>query len=254
MMPSEGIPMRAIRAVDVFLLGTATLLGLLMLALQAWTPMWWAALLATIFIVVATALHMTLGGSVRRIVNLTLLAFAVIGGPWFGYWYWSNYPASFKIMQAWFPAPTVIQPPKVAPALPPPRVTEATPERAVYKCKRSGASAQKTDDARFVEFKKYIEVYADTNGYTPKITSVPGGFKAELTAATPLGQKNLGSATKVTLEVRTLGHDLLGIFSAEYPTTLWVGYLLPSGSGAEVKIRKRIEDLVGADPGDCELQ
>jgi hypothetical protein len=174
-------------------------------------------------------------------------------------WYTAGVPMEWLVLVASNPGGVSRSisgetPKNASPPAPPPRVTEATPERAVYKCKRSESSAQKTDDARYAEFKKYIEVYADTNGFAAKVTSVPGGFKAELTAATPLGQKSMGSATKMTLEVRTLGKELLGIFSAEYPATLWFGYLLPSSSGPEIKIRKRIEDLVGADPGGCELQ
>jgi hypothetical protein len=119
---------------------------------------------------------------------------------------------------------------------------------------RPDSFAQKTHDAKYAEFKKYIEIYADTNGYAPKISLVPGGYKAELTAATPLGYKNMGNATKMTLEVRTLGKELLGIFSAEYSATVWLGYRLLQYTIPEMKIRKRIEDLVGADPGGCELQ
>jgi len=62
------------------------------------------------------------------------------------------------------------------------------------------------------------------------------------------------NATKMTFEVRTLGKELLGIFSAEYPPTFWAGYRLYENSAPELKIRKRIEDVVGADPGGCELQ
>lgn len=247
--------MRSVRVVDVFLLGVATLLTLLMLALQAWTPQWWGALLATAFIVVATALHMTLGGSAKRIVRLTLIAFLIFGGPWFGYWYYSNFPASSKIMQAWFPAPTVARP-KAAVATPiaPKRKTEATAERAIYKCRKAEVTDKKIIDANSAEFKKYIEVYADTFGYTAKVSDVPGGNKAELTPSTVLGHKNMGNALKITFEVRKIGKDLLGIYTAEFPQTIWSGYLLDQDSDLEKRIRKRIEDLVGVEPGDCELQ
>jgi hypothetical protein len=144
--------------------------------------------------------------------------------------------------------------PAPKPILPPPRVTQATPERAIYKCKRSPDTEAKTEDARFAEFKKYIEVYSDMNGYAAKVTVVPGGRKAELTPATPFGAKNMGNALKMSVEVRTIGKDLLGIFTAEYSANVWAGYLLPEGSETETRIRKRIEDLVGANPGDCELQ
>jgi hypothetical protein len=244
------------RPVDIFAIAAAIVIALLSLIVEPWSGPWWTALISAGFIAVAALLHMTLGGNANRIVKLTTIVFLLVGGPSFAYWYWSHYPASAKIMTAWFPPPTAVAPPpKITPApQAPARTTEATAERAIYKCKRPEAIDQKTADARFVEFKKYIEVYADTFGYASKVSAVPGGSKAELTPATALGQKNLGSALKVTFEVRTIGKDLLGIYTAEYPPTLWAGYLLPQGSDPEKRIRKRIEDLVGAEQGGCELQ
>jgi hypothetical protein len=174
---------------------------------------------------------------------------AVAIGIWSAWWVISTPAKAVPAPVTPPPAPVVTSQPS-----PPPRRTEATAERAIYKCKRSESSAQKKDDERYAAFKKYIEVFADTYGYAPKVALVPGGYKGELTPATTLGQRNIGSATKMTLEVRTIGDDLLGIYSAEYPQTLWAGYLLLQGSEPEKKIRKRIEDLVGAEQGGCELQ
>lgn len=154
----------------------------------------------------------------------------------------------------YFPAAQVVAAPKPIPNPSPLRATEATAERAIYRCKRSASSDQKTEDARLIEFKRYIEAYADTFGYASKVMAVPGGRKAELTPMTVLAQRNMGNALKVTLEVRMIGKDLLGVYTAEYPANVWAGYLLPEGSETEKRIRKRIEDLVGAEPGDCELQ
>jgi hypothetical protein len=113
---------------------------------------------------------------------------------------------------AWFvslpvkatPAPTVIAPPKIAtPAsIAPKRKTEATTDRAIYKCQKVEVTDPKAIDASNAAFKKYIEVYADTYGFAAKVSVVPGGNKAELTPATSLGQKNMGSALKITFEVR----------------------------------------------------
>ena len=153
------------------------------------------------------------------------------------------------------PASPPAQPKPVAPAIssPPARSTMSTMERVIYQCHRL-ATDQKTEEARLVEFRKYIEAYADTNGYAFKVNAVPGGRKAELTAATPLGQKNMGNAVKMTFEVRTIGKDLLGIFMAEYQASIWANYRLPEGSDTEKTLRKRIEDLVDVEPGACQLQ
>jgi hypothetical protein len=174
---------------------------------------------------------------------------AVVVGVWSAWWVISTPAKAIPAPVAPAPAPVVTSQPS-----PPPRTTEATSERAIYKCKRPAIADRITEDTRFVEFKKYIEAFADTFGYASKVTSVPGGRKAELTPQTDLGQKNMGSALKVTLEVRTIGKDLLGIYTAEFPANVWAGYLLQQDSIPEMRIRKRIEDLVGVEPGGCELQ
>jgi hypothetical protein len=64
----------------------------------------------------------------------------------------------------YFPAPAKAtpEPPKIVEApIVPTRRTEATPERAIYKCKKADTNDQKAIDASNSAFKKYIEVYAD---------------------------------------------------------------------------------------------
>jgi hypothetical protein len=64
----------------------------------------------------------------------------------------------------------------------------------------------------------------------------------------------MGNALKVTFELRKIGRELLGIYSAEFSPNVWAGYRLEPDSDLEKRIHKRIEDLVGVEPGDCELQ
>ena len=67
----------------------------------------------------------------------------------------------------------------------------------------------------------------------------------------------MGSATKMTFEVRRLGKELLGIFTAEYAqslSALYANQFLTPDTEYEVGIRHRIEDLAGVEKGDCEIQ
>jgi hypothetical protein len=138
------------------------------------------------------------------------------------------------------------------------RKVEATQSEAIYKCKTVGNPDRKTLEKNSADFKKYMEVYADTFGYKANILKVPGGDKAELTAGTPYGKKNMGSTTKASFEVRRIGKDLVGMFTVEFEDTffgrIYAAEPLVPDSPAEIRIRKRIEDLAGVEKGDCELQ
>jgi hypothetical protein len=158
-----------------------------------------------------------------------------------------------KVAQMAPPKPTATPaPPSQA------RKVEATKSEAIYKCKTVGSPDRKTMEKNSAEFKKYIEVYADTFGYKANILKVPGGDKAELTAGTPIGKKNMGSATKMSLEVRRIGKDLIGMLTVEFGDDffgrIYAAQPLVPDSPVEIRVRKRIEDLAGVEKGDCELQ
>jgi hypothetical protein len=243
--------MPAIRVADVFLLATATLFGLLMLALQAWTPMWWAGLLATTFTIVAAVLHMTLGGSAKRIVNLTLLAFLIIGGPWFGYWYWSNYPASFTIMQTRFPALYAAPKIPIPPAALPPKKLEATAGRANYKCKTDGTTPTPEQAAKDkADFQSYIAAWANFHGFkAPLLSEVPGGLKAEVPSLTAYSEPS-----KRTFQIVKIGKELFGTYSADYVNYNTAATPMTPNSPLESQVHKAIEGLAKVETGDCELQ
>jgi hypothetical protein len=186
-------------------------MALITLAMQAWSPQWWGGLIATIFIIVATAIHMVSGASAKRVTRITTVLFLAIGGPWFGYWYYSNYPASSKIMQAWFPVP--VSPTKVAtPINAIPRKTEATLSKAYYKCKNNGDLTPEDAAKNASEFKAYIEAYAAAYGYkSPIVATIAGGNKAELI---PLIANT--DPSKRTFQVVRIGKELIGVYSADY--------------------------------------
>jgi hypothetical protein len=175
------------RPIDVFAIAAAIVIALLSLIVAPWSGPWWIALLAATFVALWALLHILLGGSAKRIVRLTAILFLAVGIPSFGTWFYLRYPASLKIMQAWFPplfTPTTKA--ALAPTLPPARKIDATWGKAYYKCKTNEIEPTKGEiEKNASDFKTYIEAWANAYGYkTPVVTAVAGGNKAELT---PLG-------------------------------------------------------------------
>jgi hypothetical protein len=185
-----------------------------------------------------------------------LLIFAAEGG--FLYWHFHGQSKAVEVGGD-KPVPPTVQPSASSPPpVPQPRKADSTQSLAIYKCKNVGNPDRKTLEKNSADFKKYIEIYADTFGYKANILKVPGGDKAELTPAGPTGQKNMGSVTKIIFDVRRIGKDLIGIFSAEFEDNLlshvYAAQPLIPDSSSEIRIRKRIEDLAAVEKGDCELQ
>ena len=242
------------RPVDVFAIAAAIVIALLSLIVEPWSGLWWIALLAATFVALWAFLHIASGGGARWIVKLTAIVFLAIGGPSFGYWYWSNYPASFKIMQARFPALN-IPPSKPVPSIvnSAPRTVTAIFSKAYYNCKTKESVLDKAAiEKNSASFKAYIEPYAEDYGYKPPtITVVPGGDKVELV---PLKNPPVNVPTKRIFQIVRVGKELTGVYSAEYLISTYGDYPLVPNSGAEATIRKIVAGLAGIEPGDCELQ
>lgn len=130
--------------------------------------------------------------------------------------------------------------------------------QATYFCK-SDALTQKKPDKNSENFKKYIGVYADTFGFKANTLKVQGGDKAELIPdERSFYLKSSTYPRKIVFDIRRIGKNLAGVFTAEYLDSLIIQYLarksLVPDSLQERSIRKVIEDLADVKKGDCELQ
>jgi hypothetical protein len=196
----------------------------------------------------------------KGLIRLATSISTLVSGVLLGWLYFALTPAEQ-------PSPQAMNSPVVAPAqgaapkaTAPPKGRYSTWSRAVYICKNKGAPDQKTLDKNSAEFKKYVTALADTSGYAVQFPKAIGGDKAELTAATPLGLKRMSEThvTKIILEIRRIGKNLIGIYTMDFDDTflgkLISGQSVVPDSSDEIRIRGRVEDLAGVNKGDCELQ
>ena len=242
------------RPIDVFAIAAAIVIALLSLVVEPWSGQWWIALLTASFVALWTFLHIVLGGGARWIVKLTAIVFLVIAGPWFGYWYWSNYPTSLKLVQARFPALYISQPKAASPTINSvPRTVTATLAKAYYNCKtKEGHLDQAAIETNSAAFKSYIEPYAEAYGYKPPtITVVAGGDKVDLV---PINNPPVNTPTKRTFQIVKVGKELTGVYSAQFLISAYGDYPLVLNSGVGTTICKVIAGLAGVEPVDCELQ
>jgi hypothetical protein len=149
-------------------------------------------------------------------------------------------------------------PPKAS--VPPSPHIMATAGRIEYRCKWDGLPLdQKALDKKTAAFRDYMTNYADYIGVAVSFPKIQGGDRAEMTPKPTIGggDDHFGNYSKVIIEIRRLGKDLLGVFIAEFksnPLNVVSNQPVQQGSELEVRIRKRIEDLAGVQKGECELQ
>ena len=134
---------------------------------------------------------------------------------------------------------------------------DSTWSRTYYRCKWNGVTPdQKALEKATAAFRQYIGVYAETIQAVVTFPPIKGGDKAELRPNATIPDA-MGNFAEITFETRRLGKDLLGIFTAKFKQDLYgavANQKMQADSDLEKRIRKRIEDLTGVSPGDCELQ
>jgi len=146
----------------------------------------------------------------------------------------------------------VTNPPPVNP--PPTPKTTSTYGRSTYLCAKSNELAQ-IATIKKKEIIEYANIYANMFALIPDISDVPGGLKIILSPSVlPLARENINPAWRITVELRKLGNELLGIFTADYDNPLYGRDKIPLGSDEEVKRRGLIEKMAMLKSGDCELQ
>jgi hypothetical protein len=221
------------------------------------SALWRAVLYIGIVVLVTTSIAIFIDmivpvATMQRKAKFTAVGFLAIAMTVWGGWFYANYPASYKIMQTWFPALTIpSKPPSSVP--PAPRNITSTFSKAYYNCKKKeGELDSAAIEKRSAAFKSFIEPYAEAYDFKPPtIAVVPGGDKVELV---PLRNPPVNVPTKQVFQIVRVGKELTGVYSAQYLISVYGDYPLIPNSGVEARIRKIVAGLANVEPGDCELQ
>ena len=127
-----------------------------------------------------------------------------------------------------------------------------------YRCKTDVVPTQKAIEKNSANFKRYMEVMADTFGYKADFVHVIDGDKVDLIPNSPHRKKRSWFLNKMSFEIRRVGKYLIGVSTRDYIDNFfiqrWASNHIPPTDPTQIETNGIIADLAGVKRGDCELQ